>query len=142
MNITELRNKRNDQWEMMSKFLDTHRNSMGVLSAEDDATYARMESELDAMTNEIKRMERRDAFEAELNRPVTAPITGTPEKTAQISRKRPAERPMPTRRTSTVTFAAERFCTTSSPPRPTRTADSSFPPTLRSPSLRLSTRRT
>ena len=84
MNITELRNKRNDQWEMMSKFLDTHRNSMGVLSAEDDATYARMESELDAMTNEIKRMERRDAFEAELNRPVTAPITGTPEKTAQM----------------------------------------------------------
>ncbi len=84
MNITELRNKRNDQWEMMSKFLDTHRNSMGVLSAEDDATYARMESELDAMTNEIKRMERRDAFEAELNRPVSAPITGTPEKTAQM----------------------------------------------------------
>lgn len=84
MNITELRNKRNDQWEMMSKFLDTHRNSMGVLSAEDDATYARMESELDAMTNEIKRMERRDAIEAELSKPVNQPLTGTPEKAASL----------------------------------------------------------
>ena len=39
---------------------------MGVLSAEDDATYSKMEHDLDSLTNEIKRMERRDAIEAEL----------------------------------------------------------------------------
>lgn len=80
MTITELRTKRADQWDMMSKFLDTHRDRMGVLSAEDDATYTKMESELDALTNEIRRMERRDAFEAELNKPVSTPITETPQK--------------------------------------------------------------
>lgn len=84
MNITELRNKRAAQWEMMSKFLDTHRDGMGVLSAEDDAVYAKMERELDAMSNEIKRMERRDAFEAELNKPVNSPITSAPEKPASL----------------------------------------------------------
>lgn len=80
MNITELRTKRADQWDMMSKFLDTHRDRMGVLSAEDDATYTKMESELDALTNEIRRMERRDAYEAELNKPVSTPITEAPQK--------------------------------------------------------------
>lgn len=80
MNITELRTKRADQWDMMSKFLDTHRDRMGVLSAEDDATYTKMESELDALTNEIRRMERRDAYEAELNKPVSTPITEVPQK--------------------------------------------------------------
>lgn len=80
MTITELRTKRADQWDMMSKFLDTHRDRMGVLSAEDDATYTKMESELDALTNEIRRMERRDAFEAELNKPVSTPITEAPQK--------------------------------------------------------------
>ncbi len=80
MNITELRTKRADQWDMMSKFLDTHRDRMGVLSTEDDATYTKMESELDALTNEIRRMERRDAYEAELNKPVSTPITEAPQK--------------------------------------------------------------
>ena len=80
MNITELRTKRADQWDMMSKFLDTHRDRMGVLSAEDDATYTKMERELDALTNEIRRMERRDAYEAELNKPVSTPITEAPQK--------------------------------------------------------------
>ena len=65
MNITELRNKRAALWNTMEGFLNTHRNDMGVLSAEDDATYSKMETELDALTNEVKRMERRDAHEAD-----------------------------------------------------------------------------
>ena len=56
MNITELRNKRAALWNTMEGFLNTHRNDMGVLSAEDDATYSKMEAELDALTNEVKRM--------------------------------------------------------------------------------------
>ncbi len=79
MNITEMRTKRAKLWNTMEGFLDTHRNDMGVLSAEDDATYAKMESDLDSMTNEIKRMERREAIEAELSQPVGKPLTGTPE---------------------------------------------------------------
>lgn len=84
MTITEMRNKRAKLWNTMEGFLDTHRNDMGVLSAEDDATYSKMERDLDSLTNEIKRMERRDAIEAELNKPVNQPITEAPEKAASI----------------------------------------------------------
>ena len=84
MTITEMRNKRAALWNTMEGFLNTHRNDMGVLSAEDDATYTKMERDLDAMTNEIKRMERRDAIEAELNKPVNTPITEMPEKGAGL----------------------------------------------------------
>ncbi len=62
----------------MEGFLDTHRNSMGVLSAEDDNTYSNMERDLDSLTNEIKRMERREAIETELNKPVNQPLTSAP----------------------------------------------------------------
>ena len=84
MTITEMRDKRAALWNAMEGFLNTHRNDMGVLSAEDDATYTKMERDLDAMTNEIKRMERRDAIEAELNKPVNTPITETPDKGAGL----------------------------------------------------------
>lgn len=87
MNITELRNKRAALWNTMEGFLDTHRNDMGVLSEEDDVTYAKMEKELDALTNEVKRMERRDAHEAELNKPVSQPLTVAPEKPQPVSGK-------------------------------------------------------
>ena len=78
MTITELRNKRAKLWNTMEGFLDTHRNSMGVLSAEDDNTYSNMEKDLDSLTNEIKRMERREAIETELNKPVNQPLTSAP----------------------------------------------------------------
>ena len=78
MTITEMREKRAKLWNTMEGFLDTHRNEKGVLSAEDDATYASMEADLDSMTNEIRRMERRDAHEAELNKPVNQPIIAKP----------------------------------------------------------------
>ena len=84
MTIIEMREKRAKLWNTMEGFLDTHRNDKGVLSAEDDATYTKMERDLDAMTNEIKRMERRDAIEAELNKPVNTPITETPDKGAGL----------------------------------------------------------
>lgn len=79
MNIIELRNKRMKLLETMDGFLATHKNDKGYLSAEDDKTYASMETEVDALTNEIKRLERREAMEAELKKPVSAPITEKPE---------------------------------------------------------------
>lgn len=79
MTIIEMREKRAKLWNTMEGFLDTHRNDKGVLSAEDDATYANMEKDLSDLTNEIRRMERRDAMEAELSKPVNQPITAQPE---------------------------------------------------------------
>ena len=78
MTIIELREKRTKLLAIMDGFLDTHRSDKGVLSAEDDATYNGMEQELASLTNEIKRMERREAIEAELSKPVSTPITHKP----------------------------------------------------------------
>ena len=80
MTIIEMREKRAKLWNTMEGFLDTHRNDKGVLSAEDDATYSAMERDMTDLSNEIRRMERRDAMEAELNKPVGKPLTGMPEK--------------------------------------------------------------
>lgn len=78
MTIIEMRDKRTKLLTTMDGFLETHRNDKGVLSVEDDATYAGMEKELTAITNEIKRMERREAIDAELSKPVSQPITDKP----------------------------------------------------------------
>ena len=80
MTITELREKRAKLWNIMEGFLDTHRTDKGVLSAEDDATYAGMEKDLSDLTNEIHRMERRDAIAAELAKPVSDPLTEKPQR--------------------------------------------------------------
>mgnify|MGYP003533227386 FL=1 len=87
MNITELREKRAKLWNTMEGFLDTHRTDMGVLKAEDDATYSNMESELDSLTNEIHRMERREVHEKELAKNVNTPIVTTPEGNKQNRKK-------------------------------------------------------
>ena len=78
MTIVEMREKRAKLWATMEGFLDTHRTDKGVLSADDDATYTNMEKDLNDLTNEIRRMERRDAIEAELSKPVGTPITAKP----------------------------------------------------------------
>ncbi|MBR1633552.1 MAG: phage major capsid protein [Lachnospiraceae bacterium] len=88
MTIIEMREKRAKLWNTMEGFLDTHRNDKGVLSAEDDATYSAMEQDLNDLSNEIRRMERKDAIEAELNKPVGKPLTGMPEKPGNADEKK------------------------------------------------------
>lgn len=78
MTIIELREKRAKTWSAMETFLDSHRNEKGVLNMEDDVTYSKMEKDLDDLTNEIKRLERKDMIESELNKPVSNPITAKP----------------------------------------------------------------
>ena len=67
MTILELREKRAKAWEAAKDFLDSHRNEKGVLSAEDDAAYTRMEQEITDLGKEIARLERQEAFERELS---------------------------------------------------------------------------
>lgn len=77
-NINELREMRAKTWSDMDAFLTAHQNENGMLSKEDDMTYSRMEAELEGLTNEIKRMERKEQIEMELNKPVNTPLTGKP----------------------------------------------------------------
>lgn len=78
MTILELREKRAKAWEAAKAFLDSHRNEKGVLSAEDDAAYTRMEQDITDLGKEIARLERQEALDAELSKPTSAPLTGKP----------------------------------------------------------------
>ena len=78
MTIHELREKRAKAWEAAKAFLDAHRPANGILSAEDDTVYSRMEQEITDLGKEIARLERQEAMDAELNKPVNRPITGQP----------------------------------------------------------------
>lgn len=82
MTINELREKRNNAWNAAKAFLDSHRTEKGTLTAEDDATYTRMEQDIADLGKEIARLERQEALEAELSKPVNMPLTSKPSLTA------------------------------------------------------------
>ena len=91
MTINELREKRAKLWDGMKAYLETHRQENGTLSAEDDAAYTKMENEISDLGREISRLERQEAMERELSKPVNKPLTGRPgmkepeEKTGRAS---------------------------------------------------------
>ena len=97
MTILELREKRNKAWEAAKAFLDSHRTEKGTLTAEDDATYTRMEQDINDLGKEIARLERQEQMEAELSKPVNRPLTTKPE-SGIITGARPAGLPMNIRR--------------------------------------------
>ena len=78
MTIQELREKRNTAWNAAKAFLDSHRTEKGTLTAEDDATYTRMEQDIADLGKEIARLERQEALDAELSKPVNTPLTSKP----------------------------------------------------------------
>ncbi|MBQ5364740.1 MAG: phage major capsid protein [Spirochaetales bacterium] len=82
MTINELRTKRASVWNAAKAFLESHRQENGILTAEDDAAYSRMEKEITDLGAEIARLERQEAIEAELSRPVNAPLTNQPMRTS------------------------------------------------------------
>ncbi|MCL1857695.1 MAG: phage major capsid protein [Oscillospiraceae bacterium] len=76
--ILELREKRAKAWDTAKAFLDSKRSDDGILSAEDTATYEKMESEVVALGKEIDRLERQATIDAELSKPTSNPITNKP----------------------------------------------------------------
>lgn len=78
MTILELREKRNTAWNAAKAFLDSHRTENGTLTAEDDATYSKMEQHIADLGKEISRLERQEAMEVELSKPVNTPLTSKP----------------------------------------------------------------
>ena len=87
MTINELREKRNNAWNAAKAFLDSHRTEKGTLTAEDDATYTRMEQDIADLGKEIARLERQEALDAELSKPVNTPLTSKPASIASSNTK-------------------------------------------------------
>lgn len=78
MTLQELMNKRAKAWEAAKAFLDSHRNTDGLLSQEDGETYDRMEKEITDYTKEIERLNRQAAIEEQMGKPTASPLTGKP----------------------------------------------------------------
>ena len=73
--ILELREKRAKAWEAAKAFLDAKRTQEGFVSAEDAATYDKMEADVVNLGKEIERLERQAAIDAELAKATSTPIT-------------------------------------------------------------------
>ena len=77
--ILELREKRAKAWEAAKAFLDAKRTQEGFVSAEDAATYDKMENDVVNLGKEIERLERQAAIDAELSKATSTPITNKPD---------------------------------------------------------------
>ena len=78
--ILEMRDKRAKLWNDAKAFLDSHTDGDGKLSAEDAATYEKMEADVVEMKKAIDRLERQAAIDRELDKPTSKPIVNEPQK--------------------------------------------------------------
>ncbi|MCL2224099.1 MAG: phage major capsid protein [Defluviitaleaceae bacterium] len=76
--ILTLREKRAKTWEAAKAFLDSNRGTDGRLSAENAATYDKMENDVVNMGKEIERLERAREIENEISAITAIPITSMP----------------------------------------------------------------
>ncbi|MGJ4851317.1 phage major capsid protein [Bacillota bacterium Meth-B3] len=87
--ILSLREKRAKAWDAAKAFLDQKRGADGLISAEDAATYDKMEAEVVSLGKEIERLERQAALDLELSKPTASPLTdkpGAPEQKEKTGR--------------------------------------------------------
>ena len=85
--IQELIDKRAQLWNAAKAFLDEHTDKDGKLSAEDAATYDKMEADVVAYGKDIERLERQQRLEAELQKPATDAIVNAPAAEADAKPK-------------------------------------------------------
>jgi len=79
--ILELREKRNKVWNTAKDFLDSNRGADGTVSQEAAAQYEKMEADMVNLGKEIDRLERQAAYDLELNKATSQPVTNTPAAT-------------------------------------------------------------
>ena len=79
--LMDLRDKRVQNWNAAKAFLDSRRGADGTLSAEDDATFNKMMDDVDKLGKEIVRMERLEALDVEMSKPVGSPLVSSPKAT-------------------------------------------------------------
>ena len=77
--ILDMRAKRGEIWDKAKAYLEEHKNESGVLSAEDNEVYERMEQEVVDIGHAIDREERAQELEREMNDATRTPIAGKPD---------------------------------------------------------------
>ena len=87
--LTELRERRASTWEQMKSLLDE--SSSEGMSAEQNESYARMESEMVRLTSDLEARERAEALEKRMDAPRPTPagvLPTTPDTAGQSTRDR------------------------------------------------------
>ena len=79
MDVQTLIEKRTNLWDEARKFLDEHTDANGLISAEDEATYEKMERDIDALGKQIERYEKRKEMDDYLATPATKPLLSNPQ---------------------------------------------------------------
>lgn len=87
--ILELVEKRAKAWETAKAFLDAKRNADGFVSAEDAATYEKMEADVTNLTKEIERLNRQQAIDDELAKATSQPIVSKPKNPVEDDADKP-----------------------------------------------------
>ena len=72
--IIELRNKRNTLWEQTKAYLEEHRGENGLVEASAVEQYNKMAADVQALGDEIKRLEDQMAMDARLSAATSAPV--------------------------------------------------------------------
>ena len=76
--ILELRGKRNTLWEQTKNFLEDHRDGNGLVPASALEQYDKMTADVQALGDEIKRLEDQMAMDAQLSAATSAPVQMAP----------------------------------------------------------------
>ncbi|MBP5461864.1 MAG: phage major capsid protein [Lachnospiraceae bacterium] len=78
--ILEMRERRANLWDATKAFLNEHTDEKGMMSAEDSATYEKMEQDIVDLGKAIEREERVAAMDAEMNAPTTRALNSKPQR--------------------------------------------------------------
>jgi len=89
--ILELREKRNRIWNTAKEFLDSKRGEDGLVSPEASAEYDKMEADMVALGKEISRLERQQAYDLEMSKATSTPITNKPDRSEDKTGRASAE---------------------------------------------------
>lgn len=76
--ILEMIEKRNKAWEGAKAFLESKRDKDGLISEEDALIYDEMEQKVKNYTEEIERLQKMEAMEQELSKPINDAIVSKP----------------------------------------------------------------
>lgn len=77
--ILNMMQKRDEAWKAAKAFVDQRKNKDGLLTDEDRKTYDEMEAKVQDYTREIERLQKQEALDKELEKPVNKPLTSQPQ---------------------------------------------------------------
>ena len=91
MDYLNLIDKRANLWQETKNFLDEHTDKDGKLSAEDAATYERMEKDVAELSKNIERYQRQATMDKQFALPTAQPVLNQPQNNLEVKTGRASE---------------------------------------------------